>query len=70
MKLKTEDIIPLFFQLTQIEADACVMTIESDIDRYGEFGQGYLMAIKACRDILKRIMGDVNECDTIKNEHG
>lgn len=67
MKLKPEDILPLFYQLTQIEADACVKTIEENIEKYGEFGQGYLMAIKACRDILKRIIGDVDECKNIKN---
>ncbi len=60
-KLKPEDILVSFFQLTEIEADACVMTIESDIEKHGKFGQGYLMAIKQCRDILKRIVKDV-EC--------
>lgn len=58
--LQKQDILCLFFQLTQIEADACVMTIEEDIEKHGQFGQGYLMAVKQCRDILKRIIKDVD----------
>lgn len=59
-ELKTGDVLAMFFLLTQVEADACVMTIESDIDKHGKFGQGYLMAIKQCRDILKRLLKDVD----------
>jgi hypothetical protein len=59
-ELRKEDILCLFFQLTEIECDACVMTIEEDIERHGQFGQGYLLAVKQCRDILKRIIKDVD----------
>lgn len=59
-QLRKEDILCLFFQLTEIEVNATIDTIESDIEAYGKFGQGYLMAVKQCRDILKRIIKDVN----------
>jgi hypothetical protein len=59
--LEKEDILSLFFMLTEIDVDACVMTIESDIEKHGQFGQGYLMAVKQCRETLKRIIKDV-EC--------
>lgn len=58
-QLRKEDILALYFHLTEVEADACVKTIESDIEAYAEFGQGYLMAIKTGRDILKRIIKDM-----------
>lgn len=57
--LKTDDILALFFTLTQIDVDACVMTIESDVEKHGKFGQGYLLAVKQCRETLKRIIKDV-----------
>jgi hypothetical protein len=59
--LTKDDILATFFQLTEIECDACVMTIEEDLEKHGKFGQGYLMAVKQCRDILKRIVEDVND---------
>lgn len=59
--LRPEDILCLFFQLTQIDADACVMTIASDVEKHGQYGQGYLLAVKQCRETLKRIIKDV-EC--------
>jgi len=60
-ELLKEDILALFFYLTEIDVDACVMTIESDVDKHGKFGQGYLMAVKQCRETLKKIIEDVND---------
>ncbi len=47
--------------ITEIDVDACVMTIESDIEKHGKFGQSYLMAVKQCRETLKKIIEDVND---------
>ena len=33
---------------------------KEDIEKHGQFGLGYLMAVKQCRDILKRIIKDVD----------
>lgn len=60
-ELQKAEILAIFFQLTATECDACVMTMEEDLEKHGKFGQGYLMAVKRCREILKVIIEDVND---------
>lgn len=58
IKLNQEDIESLFWNLTEIEVNASMDAILA-YPETSSAGQGYIMAIKKCRHILKTIMKDV-----------
>ena len=61
MKLKTIDIEPIFYQLTEIEIEAAKDTAKAGDENDKSMAMAYWMAIEQCRKILKRIIEDV-EC--------
>jgi len=60
--LKKEDIENLFYTLSDVEISSVLDTIEHRPDIHYHMGVGYLLAVHRCRQILKSIMNDVEEC--------
>lgn len=59
MKLKVEDIESLFHQLADIEIHAAVATAAQGQEKDELMSQAYIMAVNKCKQILARIMKDV-----------
>lgn len=61
MKLKTSDIEPIFYQLTEIEIEAAKDTAKAGDESDKSMAMAYWMAVEQCRKILARIVKDVDE---------
>jgi hypothetical protein len=59
MKLKPEDIYDTFHYMTEVEIHAATSTIKMGEEKDQLMGQGYILAIERCRNILRSIMKDV-----------
>ncbi len=60
-KLKPEDIYEMFNYMTDVEIFAATSAIKVGEEKDQLMGQGYILAVGRCRDILRSIMKDV-EC--------
>ena len=61
MKLKTIDIEPIFYELTEIEINAAKDTAKAGDESDKSMAMAYLMAIERCRKILAKIVKDVDD---------
>jgi hypothetical protein len=57
--LKPEDIYDVFHSMTEIEIHAATSTIKAGEEKDQLMGQGYILAVERCPNILRSIMKDV-----------
>lgn len=59
MKLKPEDVYDAFNYMTEIEIHAAISTIKAGNEKDQLMGQGYILAVERCRNLMRSIMKDV-----------
>lgn len=59
MKLKPEDVYDSFHYMTEVEIHAAISTIKVGEEKDQLMGQGYILAMERCRNLLRSIMKDV-----------
>ncbi len=59
MKLKPEDVYDSFHYMTEVEIHAATSAIKAGEEKDQLMGQGYILAVERCRNLLRAIMKDV-----------